>query len=34
MHCEYEGLNRRSDFERVVLDVGVHSRIWSAFDLF
>ena len=34
MHCGFEGLNRRSDFEGVVLDVGVHSGIWSAFDLF
>ena len=34
MHYGYEGFNPLSDFEGVVLDVGVHSRMWSGFDLF
>ena len=33
MHYGYKGFNCLSDFEGVVLDVGVHSGIWSAFDL-
>ena len=34
VHYGYEGFNPLSDFERVVLDVGVHSGMWSGFDLF
>ena len=34
VHYGYEGFNPLIDFEGVVLDVGIHSGMWSGFDLF